>query len=87
MIEADGGRIKVRAKLWGAKRFASWYMDELCNDPNRARDRLLLGWAIGCMAKHDGFRIRESVGHPGEALRMAAPMLRLADEWEAWALG
>jgi len=39
------------------------------------------------MAKHDGFRVRDSIGHPGEALRMAAPIFKLADEWEAWALG
>jgi hypothetical protein len=64
------------------KRFS---FDALSRDPDRAEQRLEVGWLIANLWMVEGHRIRDAIPGPNEAMRESAPYFDSEERWRHWA--
>lgn len=76
--------VVVEAGKKSALKHASF--QQLCADPNFELLRLELGWVVADICQVDAQAVMDSIGHPTEAWKAAAPQRKVAESWRHWAL-
>jgi hypothetical protein len=72
----DGVKSALKEARWNA----------LCYETEFEMSRLEIGFMVAAVLEEQGRKVRDSIGHPIEALKEAAPFTKAAEEWKHWAL-
>lgn len=86
---ADGDDFKIdwvvfKSGIKSPLRQVQW--SALCHQPEFEMERLEIGIMVAAALEEQGKKVRDSIGHPVEALREAEPFIKAAEIWRHWAL-
>ena len=86
-IGGEGDDQVVTFKIGPARRWRTLNLSALSEDPKLTQQRLGVGWLIADMHALDAMHQRDQIGHPLEALRSTAALVRAEKNWRHWAIG
>lgn len=72
----NGIKSSLKIERWSA----------LCTNPELEMQRYEVGCVVAAVLRIQGQQVEDSVGHPLEGLKQAAPYRDAADQWQHWGI-
>jgi hypothetical protein len=76
VIFDNGIKSSLKIERWSA----------LCTNPELEMQRYEVGCVVAAVLRIQGQQVEDSVGHPLEGLKQAAPYRDAADQWQHWGI-